>query len=110
MGRGVEARHTRAGAAVTHTADHTDRQENATMTSLIGVWKSTDKRENRHIYVTRVDSGFAYGRQCSANGMSLPKARETRVRLNANRDGLARYSRPKRSSVGGTTTSSEEQA
>lgn len=63
-------------------------------TDLHGVWKSTDKRENRYVYVHRTDSAFAYARSCSPNGMAHPKAREVRIRLNANRDGVQRYRRP----------------
>lgn len=64
--------------------------------SLTGVWKSTDKRENRHIYVTSVFGSYAYGFRCDARGRRVGKltARETRVLLNGRGDGLARYRRP----------------
>lgn len=64
-------------------------------TNLLGVWKSADKREpNRHIYVTEVRGSYAYGYQCSANGMRLPKAKPTRVLVAYHGRSLARYRRP----------------
>lgn len=60
--------------------------------SLLGVWKA--KGESRHIYVHRTDGHFAYARRCSANGMRVPGAREVRIRLTADREGVQRYERP----------------
>lgn len=64
--------------------------------SLTGIRKSTDKRENRYIYVTSTAAQYAYGFRCDRRGMKLGKetAREVRVLLNGRRDGLARYRRP----------------
>lgn len=62
-------------------------------TDLLGIWKSADKRESRCVYVHRTDAGFAYAIQCSPNGMRLPKARETRIRLTPDGRGVQRYRR-----------------
>lgn len=77
------------------------------MGSLTGVWQSTDKRENRFIYVTRVSSAYAFGWPCDPRGLRHPGSAETRVELNHDGTALKRYRRPVRLSAPVAETSAE---
>lgn len=62
--------------------------------NLIGVWQSTDQRDNRYIYVSRVDNLYAYGRPCSPKGVFIPGAMPVRVKLSVATGQPSRYRRP----------------
>lgn len=67
------------------------------MADLIGVWKSKDKRESRHVYVTRWTERYAYGFSCDARGRKSVghgrPAPEIRLQLADDGTALKRYRR-----------------
>lgn len=50
------------------------------MADLTGsVWKSKDRRENRHVKVERVDHSYAYVRPCLPDGSDIAGGRHSRI-------------------------------